>query len=534
MTTTELTPGAVIDGFRIEAEAGQGGSSVVYRATDLDGGRPVAIKTLTTTDPSARRRLVREAQLLAGVRHPGVVPFRALRQLDDVDLLITDWVHGESLRDRLRRTGPLTPEQGRSLLSALADGLDHLHRQGIVHRDISPSNVIIDDNGTPVIIDLGIGHHVDSRTMTRDDLLAGTPKYLAPEIIRGEPADGRADQYSVGIMLHELLTGTAPFPSADRLATSLHHQLHSAPIPLDEVDPAMPTAMAEAVLMSLAKEPEDRFPSMADFAAAANGANPARGAAEPDRPSGVLLSIGLLAAAVVVAVAGAVWLVTTQTEPPQSATPDPEAIAEAAPDDSAGGTDEEPPAGDGDGDDTSVIDAVATAAPIDPLQWPEGEAARLTCNLLTGTDFTSAEVPVDYFGEPANLERVVPDRGFGGSAALEVGLVDNFGQYGEIVPIVPGQSYLFTGWFTRSGPIAEAEFGIVFLTPDYDPFPAGIEGELAEGSEAFLEIGPITAPPGTGFAVPYVFKDSSPGVLLADELIFGQTEACRREIADRS
>ncbi|MEM7274070.1 MAG: serine/threonine-protein kinase [Actinomycetota bacterium] len=547
MTATELAPGTVLDGYRIDEIAGRGGFSIVYRALDLATERPVAVKVLSDTDPSARRRLVREAQLLAGVRHPGVVPFRGLRQLDDIDVLVTDWVDGESLKDRLQRTGPLPVDEVKRLLQALAAPLDHLHRNEVVHRDISPSNVIIEPGGQPIVIDLGIGHHVDSRTLTRDDLLAGTPQYLAPEVIRGERADGRADQYSLGVIVHELLSGQRPFPAADKIATALHHQLHSVPIPLDEIDPSIPTELADAVLRSLQKDPALRFDTVADFAAAADAPTPPTPRTRRIDRRVSVLAVGAVA---VLAIGGGAWAAISGTgdggdETERAvATIDPSAEDPPVIRSEPLGSTADASAGEAGGEATTEDPAlsqaeapalgVAAAAVIDADRWPDGGAAALACNLLTGSDFATGTVPTDYFGDPPGRERVIEARGFQGSWTLEVGLVDEFGQYGEIIPVTPGESYLFAGWFDRSGPIAQAELGVTFLTPDYQPHSTGVRGAIVDDAAGFVEVGPVTVPSGVGFAVPYLFKDASPGVLLADELIFGRTEACRADIASTS
>jgi len=578
----EISPGTVIDGLRIDTVAGRGGSSVVYRATDLGTGAPLALKVLSRADPSARRQLVREAELLSTVDHPGIVPFRGLHHTGDHDVLITDWVEGESLRDRRDRLGPLDVDQAIGILEALAPPLDHLHSLGIIHRDISPSNVLIGPDGTVTLIDLGIGHFVESTTLTSDDLLAGTPSYLAPEVIRGERADGHADQYSVGVLLHELLTGRSPFPEAGQIATALHHQLHSAPTPLDEIDPRIPTGLADAVLRSLAKEPTDRFPSMADFVAAALGAaapplrSPTSGAGpvgadrtgvghagaselpadsrpNDSRSGRTVLVIGAALAALLV---GAVAVIS-------NASPDDRDQPEAAVDDpSIGNQDEtETEAGPGaavetdtdtESSQTSAI-VVSTTAPVSATStsapstsvtgasqagipgpgWTEGDGARLSCNRLQASNFTDGALPIEYFGEPPERERVVDGLGFGRSRALEIGLPGAFGQYGEIVPVVPGESYSFIAWVTRVGEIDDTEMGISFLGPDYQPLVDGDKlDDLPVGPE-FLGVVDVQAPQGAGFAVPYLYKDGSPGVLIADELIFGLAGECRTQIEAR-
>ncbi len=507
---------------------------MVFRATDLATGRPRAAKLLTTADTGAERRLRREAELLAGIDHPAIVPFRGLHLDLPTDLsgdgrramLITDWIHGESLLDRLRRCGPIPADQAADVLSAIADPLDHLHRCGVVHRDISPANVLRRPDGSLVLIDLGIGHFVDGSTLTNDDLLAGTPKYLAPEVIRGETATAAADQYGVAVMIHELITGRSPFPESHRVATALHHQLNSAPEPLDEIDPSLSTALSDAVLRALDKDPDRRFETMADFAAAARRpiANGGR------RPSMVVLGVvGLIA---VLAVAGlAVYnggnddsVVAGEQDraTPTTDSTDQAQLVVTVPDDEL--TNE---------GDTAEADRATGGDPsVDPNRWVEGTAATLDCNLLAGHGFENGSVPLDYFGNPPGRERVVETGGYENSWALEVGLADAYGQYGEIVTIEPGRSYLFRGWFDLVQPVADASLGVTFLSADYQPIDGTVSPTTTIDGAGFREVMAGPAPDGAALAVPFLFKDSSPGVLIADELVFGPTDDCQPQLAD--
>ncbi len=530
-------PGAVVDGFRVEALAGRGGSSVVYRAVEVASGDPVALKVLPTPDHSARRRLAREARLLAGVRHPGIVPFRGLLEVESHDVLVTDWIEGVPLLRRRDFGDGAAVDRTLALLWDLADALDHLHGLDIVHRDITPANIIIRPDGSPTLIDLGIGHHIDSATMTNDDLLAGTPRYLAPEVIRGEPATGRSDQYGVGVLLHEMLTGRSPFPDAAQVATALHHQLHTEPEPLDEIDPNIPSGLADAVLRSLDKDPDRRFPSMGHFARAATARTADSGGRWYRR------AIGPAAVAAVVVVGGlAVSQTLLSSDSPGPATSD------TAPSDTAssiGGTAADNTGIEGDAVESGSSDALDEPLVIDideppegkadggdvqdRSDWPAGTAETVACNLLQGSTFGDGGLPLDYFGEPAGRERVVAEAGYNSTAGLEVGQAGAFGQFGEIVPVQPGEQYRFTGWVRTVGDVAEAEVGISFLTTDYGPLSTGDQAPITNGDGAFFELNAV-APEGAGFAVPYLFKDSSTGVVVADELLFGRADLCRAEV----
>ncbi len=562
----ELTVGSEIAGLRIGPVAGRGGSSTVYRAVDLRTGEPRAAKVLTTADGAADRRLQREADLLSKVDHPSVVPFRGLYRDDHRSILVTNWVEGQSLHERLQQRQSLSVDEAVRILADLADPLDHLHRLGIVHRDISPANVIVAPDGQVTLIDLGIGHLVSASTLTNDDLLAGTPKYLAPEVIRGATADARADQYSVAVMIHELITGHSPFPMGEQIATALHHQLSSAPTALDEIDPTIPTPLSNAVLRALAKEPDDRFSSMADFVRAATAPVPAAGtdlAAGSDSTAGrsrsASLLVGGLGVLALFAVGALIGVLATGGDDPidTSAAADSQAgdatseqqdaepgavLSVAVPADEAGAT--EPTDSTDSTQPTDQTDQTGStesgqlaelALPIADPAWFEGRAGQLACNLLTGHTFENGSVPVDYYGNPPGRERVIDRDGFDGSWALEVGLAGAYGQYGEIIDIEPGRSYVFRGWFEVREPVADAEFGVLFLDEGYDPVEGTgtsrtLSNEQTDTSEpGFRELTFDSPPPGAFRAVPYLFKDSSEGVLLADEMVFGPSDACMAE-----
>ena len=326
-------------------------------------------------------------------------------------------------------------------------------------------------------------------------------------------------------MIHELVTGASPFPTADRVATALHHQLHSTPDPLDEIDPRVPTALAEAVARSMHKDPAERFATVADFAAAAAAPSNQHTAG---RPAGAGRRARILVgAATVIAASGlAVWITTRSAgDDPIAAAPQTQTQETVAPNDT--GVDAENPPLITNGTTPPGDQPVPVVPDSD---WVSGASAELACNQLQGSDFANGTVPVDYFGDPPGRERVVTDVGYAGSWGLEIGQPGAFGQYGEIIPILPGETYSFVGWFNRNGEIADTEIGISFLTSDYQPLSAGAAAEASQNTEAFVGVTAVPAPADAGFAVPYVFKDGSEGVLIADELIFGVAADCQADI----
>ncbi|MGH1490954.1 MAG: serine/threonine protein kinase [Acidimicrobiales bacterium] len=520
---SEIAVDSEVAGLRIDALAGRGGSSVVYRATDLQTGEPRAAKVLTTGGEAAARRMQREAELLASIDHPAIVPFRRLYQSEQQTILITDWVAGRSLLERLQDHGPISSDEALQLLAALADPLDHLHAQGIVHRDISPANIIIGPDGSLTVIDLGIGHLVDASTLTNHDLLAGTPKYLAPEVIRGETAAAPSDQYSVAVMIHELMTGESPFPRSEQIATALHHQLNSAPVALDEIDPSIPSSLADAILRAMCKDPEQRFGSMAEMARAAASTAP-EASGKPGRRRNLLLA-GAVGSALTVALVA--WQLSptetpVETAEPQAADSTATAELESDPESESSST--------ADSDSTVLDLSTDVGQVIEETGWSPGMAEALDCNLLTGHGFENGSVPTDYYGNPPGRERVVDVGGYGDSWALEVGLVGDYGQYGEIIDIEAGQGYIFRGWFDLLPPVADVQMGIHFLDEAYDPMPGTTTTlSIVDLQAGFREVTVAAAPPGAARAVPYLYKDSSQGLLLADELVFGPSGACAAE-----
>ncbi|MEM7274095.1 MAG: serine/threonine-protein kinase, partial [Actinomycetota bacterium] len=260
---------ARLAGYRLTGPPIRGGSGIVHPAIEAATGRAVALKALAPGHDL--ERLHREAEVLARIDHPNVAALRAFQTIDGAPTLVVDWVDGEPLHQVLHRDGPLGAGRSLAVLSGMAAALDAVHAAGVVHRDVSPANVMIGANGAVTVIDFGVSRSGEAATVTADGMLAGTPRYLAPEVIEGAEPTPRSDQYGAAIVLNELLVGSWPFPEANSMANALHHQLHTAPTPVDEVDPTLGPALTDAILRALDKDPARRFPSMAAFLDAASG-----------------------------------------------------------------------------------------------------------------------------------------------------------------------------------------------------------------------------------------------------------------------
>ena len=259
--------------YRIEDRLGAGGMGVVYLARDLALGRMVALKVLPEGfAPDLRERLMREARASARLQHPCIATFHEAGEDDGVVWMAIEYVRGRTLRQRLAE-GPLPLEQALAVTGSLLEALAHAHAAGVLHRDVKPENVMLADGGGVKLLDFGLAKHLapeaggaDRATLTlitSSGAITGTPGYLAPEQIRGETADARADLFAVGALLYETLTGTPAFPGANAMAR-LGSTLSRDPAPLP---PAMPDGLARIVVQALARDPGGRPASAGAFLA---------------------------------------------------------------------------------------------------------------------------------------------------------------------------------------------------------------------------------------------------------------------------
>jgi serine/threonine protein kinase len=286
-------PGDVVGPYRIDAVLGSGGMGVVYRAEDTRLGRTVALKAVAPRfagDELGRERLRREARAAALLHHPNIATVFALESIEGELYIASEYIEGETLRDELRRAR-LTPAQTIDTALEIARALEAAHDRGIVHRDLKPENVMRTAAGRIKILDFGLarltGDAADGPRLTGDDTRLGTPAYMAPEQIRGEPVDFRADLFAFGVLLYELSTGAHPF-GADHPAAIIARVLESSPPELtarrqvDPADTARWNALAAIVHTCIAKSPSHRFQASGELVQALEAARDA-----PPAPSGV-------------------------------------------------------------------------------------------------------------------------------------------------------------------------------------------------------------------------------------------------------
>lgn len=265
----DLAPGTAFAGCRVEGVLGRGGMGVIYRATDVHLGRPVALKLIATeraSDPEVRERFEREARLTASIDHPNVVPIYAAGEEGGHLYLVMRYVAGTDLHALLAREGRLEPARAAAIVAQVGAALDAAHAAGLVHRDVKPANVLIADEHV-YLGDFGITRVQADTRITDSGNWIGTVDYMSPEHLRGEPTDARADVYALGCVLHAALTGTPPF-RRETVPATITAQLHDAP-PRPSQTPGVPEAFDRVIARALAKDPADRYPSAGDLGRAA-------------------------------------------------------------------------------------------------------------------------------------------------------------------------------------------------------------------------------------------------------------------------
>src|SRR5215472_5438739 len=279
---------------------------VVYRAYDLRLKRTVALKLVAPSlarDERFRERFARESELVMSLEHPNVVPIHDAGDVDGRVYLAMRLVDGTDLRSLLRTEGALEPDRALAICTQIAVAFDAAHARGLVHRDVKPSNVLLDSSGHVYLADFGLTRTLDDeRNGAGEDRAVGTPAYLAPEQLEGRPADGRADVYSLGCVLYECLTGEPVFPRDSRLAVAWAH-LEEEPPRASKRRAGLPEAVDAVLGRALAKDPEKRFATCGALVSAAEDAL-GLGKSEPSRLRRSLLLVGAIVLAV--AVAGAV------------------------------------------------------------------------------------------------------------------------------------------------------------------------------------------------------------------------------------
>ena len=266
----ELSPGLTIGSYRLVAPAGAGGMAEDWRAYHPRLDSYVAIKFLSPRygmDPAYLDRFLREARAVSRLEHPNILTVHDFGEQDAWTYMVSPFVGGGTLEARLRR-GAWTVEEAAAVLAPLADALDYAHGEGLVHRDVKPSNVLFTERGRLVLSDFGIARMVEGTTLlSHTGMIIGTPLYMSPEQADGQRVGPLSDQYSLGVVAYQMLTGRPPFIAETPVALLVAH-MHKPLPPPRRLNPALPERAEAALFKVLAKDPADRFASGVDFVTA--------------------------------------------------------------------------------------------------------------------------------------------------------------------------------------------------------------------------------------------------------------------------
>ncbi len=264
-----LHPGDQLDHYRIDALAARSGMASIFRATDLETGRQVAIKIPhpeVESDPALFDRFRREEEIGKLMDHPGV-----MRVFTDGDrsrvYMVMEWVEGRLLRKILQENRKLPAERVIRITLRILDALGYIHTHGVVHRDLKPENVMVDEQDNIKLIDFGIAGNASARRITfaKFTPTMGTPDYISPEQVKGQRGDARSDLYALGVMFYEMLTGKVPFSGANPFLI-MNDRLLNNPVPPREVDPTISEQLQEIIYRALERDPRNRYANARDFA----------------------------------------------------------------------------------------------------------------------------------------------------------------------------------------------------------------------------------------------------------------------------
>ena len=263
-----VEPGEKVGPYAIEAVLGEGAVGIVYRAVREGDGETVAVKVLKerlSEDETFRRRFVHEARAAQHVEHEHLVPVLDAGESDGRSYLVSAYVAGRTLARRLEDDGPLPLADLLLLVAQVGTALDALHREGLIHRDVKPSNLMLDEAGSAAITDFGLAKGPAYTVLTKPGQVMGTLDYLAPELIRGEPATASSDVYALGCVVYECLIGVPPFGGKSLFEVGAAHLNEPPPDPAETREDVSPS-LSWAALKALEKDPAQRPPTATAYA----------------------------------------------------------------------------------------------------------------------------------------------------------------------------------------------------------------------------------------------------------------------------
>jgi len=333
--------------YQVTDLLGRGGMSLVYLAQEVDLNRQVAIKVLPLQflqGAASAERFEREAKIAASLDHPHIVPIFRVGATSTFLWYTMKRIRGRSFEQIIVERGALPLPEVLGVIEQVGSALQYAHRHGVVHRDVKPANVMIEDSGWALVCDFGVARAFGSVSLTQTGASLGTPRYMSPEQFEGQPVDGRCDQYSLAILVWEALTGAVPF-TGDSIGELIRKHLLEPPPRLSEVKPEIPEPVSAAVFRAMSKKPAERFPDVAAFVAALGGqavpqipagfTGPTPVAKRPrilwDTPDALTVRIPALRgrrrvvavalAAGILLVSGGAWVAFRPTTPANGATP---------------------------------------------------------------------------------------------------------------------------------------------------------------------------------------------------------------------
>jgi serine/threonine-protein kinase len=258
-----------IGDYEVVGILGAGGMGKVYKVRNVISDRVEAIKVLLpelTNVPELADRFLREIKVLATLEHPHIAALRTAQRIDDQLVMVMELVEGVTVEDKLK-AGPLPVDQALDIIAQVLSALSYAHARGVIHRDIKPANMMVTDGGVVKLMDFGIAKAAGDRKLTMTGTTLGSLFYMSPEQIKGVDLDQRSDLYSLGVAMYEMVTGARPFKGDSDFSIMSAH-LETQAVPPIEVDPRLPQALNEIILMSIVKDPAKRFQSAAAFGAA--------------------------------------------------------------------------------------------------------------------------------------------------------------------------------------------------------------------------------------------------------------------------
>lgn len=250
--------------YVILEELGSGAMGIVYKAEDPVIGRTVAIKTIRadylgakSKQDDAVKRFIREAQSAGSLSHPNIITIHDINEDQGMMYIVMEYIEGQSLENLIGSDRSFSVDEVIAVMAPVADALDYAHKKGVIHRDIKPGNILVDALGKPHIVDFGIAR-ISASTMTRTDTALGTPYYMAPEQIAGQKIDGRADIFSLGALIYEMLTEKKAFGGGN-ITTVIYKIIHENPLPVQTIREKLPMGLDHIINKALAKDPEERY-----------------------------------------------------------------------------------------------------------------------------------------------------------------------------------------------------------------------------------------------------------------------------------